>query len=106
MIYQVMFLKLDGNKHVASCHDCKEQVRHSHCRCGPKRDHKPEIEGMPDVLIEERRPKGQRRISLTCSIKPDLTQAKQIKVINEEGRHEYNGESEQANRNQQNSDRL
>ena len=48
------------------------------CRRGPEQDRPPNVQRMPDVFVDQGRPKRQGRIFLLLQVEPDLSRSKEV----------------------------
>jgi hypothetical protein len=86
---EVTLLELDRDQDVGGRHDREEEMRRRHRRRPPEREEPADVERVPDDLVRAGRPELEVRVRLAAELEPDLAEAEEVEVIDEERAGEH-----------------
>src|SRR4051794_27013085 len=91
---EISLFKPNCDKNVDRCHQCEEQMRRCHDRCGPERQQPADIQRMTNVSVEEWRTEFQVRVRTTHQVEVYLPHSEKVEMINQESTLQHDRVSE------------
>lgn len=91
---EVAFLPADGEEDVGCGEEGEEEVGDGHGGGGPEDGEPADVEGVADGAVEEGGFEGEGGVVALAEEEPDLAQAEEVEVVDEEGDGEEQGPAE------------